>query len=70
MYKHIKGLLLGLFIIIIIFIIYIGLYYILTFLDYHNIFPTDALGRHILCFMGIIVVGGTIGIYSEMNDGK
>ena len=65
MIKYLKGLIVGLFIMIIIFTIYIGLYYILTFLDYHNIFPTDSYGRHMLCFMGIMIVSGSAAIYVD-----
>lgn len=54
----------------IVFVIYIVLYHILTLLDYYNIFPTDMIGRHVLCFMGIIIAGGSTVLYIEYFDDK
>ena len=70
MNKYIKGLLLGLFIVIICLSIYIGLWIFLTYLDKINIFSTDVLGRHFLCTISIIVIIGAVTSYDDImrND--
>ena len=70
MNKYIKGLLLGLFIVIVCLSIYIGIFIILSYLDKINLFLTDLFGRHIICFMSIIVIIGAVASYDDImkND--
>lgn len=65
MNKYLKGLLLGLFIVIVYLSIYIGLWIFLTYLDKINLFLTDLFGRHIICFMSIIVIIGAVALYDD-----
>ena len=70
MNKYLKGLLLGLFIVIVCLSIYIGLWIFLTYLDKINLFLTDLFGRHIICFMSIVVIIGAVASYDDImkND--
>lgn len=70
MSKYIKGLLLGLFIVVMCLCIYIGLWIFLSYLDRINIFLTDLFGRHVICFISIIVVIGAIVSYDDIMRDK
>lgn len=66
MNKYLKGLLLDLFIVIVCLSIYIGLWIFLTYLDKINLFLTDLFGRHIICFMSIVVIIGAVASYDDI----
>lgn len=66
MNKYLKGLLLGLFIVIVCLSIYIGIFIILSYLDKINIFSTDVLGRHFICTISIIVIIGAVSSYDDI----
>lgn len=66
MNKYIKGLLLGLFIVIVCLSIYIGIFIILSYLDKINIFSTDMLGRHFICTVSIVVIIGAVASYDDI----
>ena len=66
MNKYIKGLLLGLFIVIVCLSIYIGIFIILSYLDKINIFSTDVLGRHFICTISIVVIIGAVVSYEDI----
>lgn len=66
MSKYIKGLLLGLFIVIVCLSIYVGIFIILSYLDKINIFSTDVLGRHFICTVSIAVIIGATTSYDDV----
>ena len=70
MNKYLKGLLLGLFIVIVCLSIYIGIFIILSYLDKINIFSTDVLGRHFICTISIVVIIGVTTSYDDIMRKK